>query len=48
MPLGTKVGFGPVNIVLDADPAPGAQPSRHNFRPMSVLAKGWMDQDATW
>ena len=46
--LGTEVGLGPGHTVLDGDTAPpkGAQPS--NFRPMSVVANGWMDQDATW
>jgi len=40
MPLGTKVGLGPANIVLEAEPAPpqGVQPPIF----------GWMDQDATW
>jgi len=32
MPLGTDVGIGPGDIVLDGDPAP-------DFRPMSVVAK---------
>jgi len=37
MPLGTEVGLGPGDIVLDGDPAPllqggGAQPP--NFRPI--------------
>jgi len=41
MPLGTEVGLGRGDIVLDGDPAAplhkGAQPP--NFRPMSVVAK---------
>ena len=41
MPLGTEVGLGPGNIVLDGDPAPpplkGHSPP--NFRPLSVVAK---------
>jgi len=45
MPLGTVVGLGPDDIVLDVDPAPlpkkGAEPIP-NFRPMSVVAK-WPD-----
>jgi len=40
MPLGTEVGLGPSDIVLDGDPAPlemgTAAPT---FRPMSVVAK---------
>jgi len=49
MPLGTEVGLGPGGTVLDGDPAPPkkeAQPS--NFRLTSVVAKWWMDEDATW
>jgi len=49
MPLGTEVGFGPGNIVLDRDPAP---PKKGTAPPLSVhvllLSNGWMDQDATW
>jgi len=48
-PLGMEVGLGPGHIVLDGDPASpskGAQPPP-NFRPMSVVANSWMDQDAT-
>jgi len=40
VPLGTKVGVGPGDIVLDESQLPpqkGAQP--RNFRPMSVVAK---------
>ena len=41
MPLGTDVGLGPGQIVLDGDPAPplkknGTAP---NFRTMSIVAK---------
>jgi len=42
MPLGTKVGLGLRDIVLDGDPAPPplkGQSHRPNFRPMSVVAK---------
>jgi len=48
MPLGTMVGLGPGNIVLDADPAPlqGAQPP--NFGPCLLWPNGCMDEDATW
>ena len=41
MPLGTEVGLGPGDIVLDGDPAPprkGAQPAP-TFRPVSIMAK---------
>ena len=47
MPLGTKVGLGPGNIVLDADsapPLPRAQPP--NFWHMSIVAK-WSPISAT-
>jgi len=43
MKLGTEVGLGPGDIVLDEDlalPQKGTQPP--NFWPMSVLAK-WLD-----
>ena len=33
MPLGTEVGLGPGDIVLDGDPAPPT------FQPMSIVAK---------
>jgi len=49
MKLGTAVGLGPGHIVFDGDPAP--QQNGHsppNFRPMSIVAKGWMHQDTTW
>jgi len=43
MPLCTKVGLGPGDIVLDGDPAPprkGAQLQRpFTFRPMSIVVK---------
>ena len=47
MPLTTKVGVDPNDIVLHGDPAPpakkGAQPSKTPiFQPMSVVAK-WLD-----
>ena len=43
MALGTEVGLGPDDIVLDGDPAL-ASPKRGqspvpNFRPMSIVAK---------
>jgi len=42
MPLGTEVGLGPGDIVLDGDPAPprkGARTVVRTFRPMSIVAK---------
>jgi len=43
-----EVVLGPGHIVLDVLPSPkkGAQPP--NSRPMSIVANGCMDQDATW
>ena len=43
MPLGTKVGLGLGNIVLDADPPPpqGAQPPI--FGPCLLWPNSWMD-----
>jgi len=43
MPLGTEVGLGPCDIVLDGDPAPPAQKKVRaaTFRPMSIVAK-WL------
>jgi len=37
--LGTEVGLGPGNIVLDGDPAQPKEAQPPNFRPMSVVAK---------
>ena len=40
MKLGTQVGLGTGNIVLDGDPAPPPQGgTAPNFRPMSIVAK---------
>jgi len=42
MPLGTEVGLGPDDIVLDGDPAPLAEKGRSPlpyFPPMSIVAK---------
>jgi len=49
MPLGTMVGLGPGNIVLDADPAPlqGAQLPQI-LSHVCCGQNGWMDQNATW
>ena len=50
MPFGKEAGLGPGDIVLDGDPTPTKKRETQppNFRPMSVVATGWMDQDATW
>ena len=43
MPLGTEIGLGPEDIMLDGDPAPSFQKRGQSplpiFRPMSILAK---------
>jgi len=50
MPLGTEVGLGPGDFVLDGDPA--ASPKRGRspqiFGPCLLWPNGWMDQDDTW
>jgi len=49
MPLGTEVGFGPDDIVLDGEPLPvkkGHSPSI--FGLCLLWPNGWMHQDATW
>jgi len=38
MPLGTEVGLGPGDIVLDGDPASPTKSFRSNFRSMSIVA----------
>ena len=49
MPLGTKVGLGPGNIVFDVDPAsPPRCKSSPIFGPWLLRPHGWMHQDATW
>jgi len=49
MPLGTEVGLGPGDIVLDGNPAPprkGHTPAL--FGPCLLWPNGWMNEDATW
>jgi len=48
VPLGTKVGLGSGDIVLDGDSSPkkGAQPPPI-FGPCLLWPNPWMDQDAT-
>jgi len=52
MPLGTEVGLGPDDIVLDGDPAPphqkGGKAPSLIFGPCLLWSNGWMDQDGTW
>jgi len=47
--LGKQVGLGPVLIVLDGDPGPPPKKGKAppNFRPIPVVAKWLMNQDAT-
>jgi len=51
MPLGTELGLGPVDFVLDGDLAllskRGRSPSPI-FGPFVLWPNGWMHQDATW
>ena len=51
MPLGTEIGLGPDDIVLNVDPAPppqkGAGPIP-NFQPCLLWRNDWLDQDDTW
>jgi len=50
MPLGTEVGLGLRDIVLDEDPA--APPLKGHSLPIfgqcPLWPKSWMNQDATW
>jgi len=51
MSLGTEVGLGPDNIVLDGDSAPLLKKGAvlpPNFGPFLLWSNGWMHQDATW
>jgi len=50
MPLGTVVGLGPGDIVLDGDPAPpkkGTHQPHHFSAHVYCSQKGWMNEDAT-
>ena len=50
MPLGTEVGLGPGDIVLNGDPAlllKREHSSPPIFGPCILWPNGWMDQDAT-
>jgi len=48
IPLGTEVGLGQADIVLDEDPAPPKRGTAPIFGPCLLWPNGWMDQDATW
>jgi len=51
MPLGTEVGLGLRDIVLDVDPATPrkrAHPPYPIFGPCILWPNGWMDEDAAW
>ena len=49
MPLGTEVGLGPGDIVLDGAQLPHKKGhARPIFGPCLLWPNGWMDQDATW
>ena len=48
MPLGTEVNLGLGDVVLDGVAAPPKRCTTPSFRFMSIVANGWMDEDATW
>ena len=51
MPLGTEVGLGPDDTLLDGDPAPPSQKGLGRspiFGPCLLWPNGWMDQDRTY
>ena len=50
MQLGTQVGLGPGDIVLDGDPAPlpKTDTAPAVFGPCLLWPNGWMDEGATW
>jgi len=49
MPLGTQVGLCPGDIVLDGGPRSRLKKcTPPTFLPMSIVAKQWIDQDASW
>jgi len=48
MPLGTELGLGPGDIMLDGDPAPLKKGHRPPISgPCLLWPNGWVDQDAT-
>jgi len=48
VPFGTEVNPGPGDVVLDGVVAPTKRGTAPSFRFMSIVAKGWIDEDATW
>jgi len=52
MLIGTEVGLGSDDIVLDGDPVPPPRKGRGAlspiFGPRLLWPNGWMDQDGTW
>jgi len=49
MPLGTEVGLGPSDIVLDGDPAPSPKRGQRPqiFGPCLLWLNSWMNQEDT-
>jgi len=48
MPLGTELGLGPGDTVLDGGPSSPQRGTDPDFWPMSVIAKWLVNKDATW
>ena len=51
MPLGTELGLGPGDFVLNGDPTPPDKKGTASypiFGPCLLWPNGWMDEDATW
>jgi len=51
MPLGTEVGLGPDDTLLDGDPAPPSQKGLGRspiFGPCLLWPNGWIDQGGAW
>jgi len=48
MPLGTEVGLGPGDVVLDGDPVPPKRGTPPDFGSCLLWPNAWMDEDATW
>jgi len=48
IPLGTEVGQGPGDIVLDGDPDPNKGHMPPVYGPCLLWPNGWMDQDARY
>jgi len=51
MPIGTEIGLGPGDIVLDGEPAPPPaerSTAASTFWPILLWLNGWIRQDTTW